>query len=98
MKAYSWRRHYVATVTEAFIAAPPYRTRRLTVERRSGRGGIPWDVLWRVKNDVLGPDVWAVEVHPPEHALVYEYEMRHLWEVPSEMLQDGRYPFDLRRL
>lgn len=47
------------------------------------RDGITWDELQRVKNETLGPDVWCVEVYPPESELVDVANMRHLWPLDS---------------
>jgi hypothetical protein len=51
-----------------------------------------WDVLQRIKNEALGPNVMAVEVYPPVDRLIDTTNMRHLWEVPF----DARMP-DLMR-
>lgn len=76
--------------------------RRLTVNsvrrmpcrsRKSGtdwRDGITWDELQRIKNETLGPDVWCVEVYPPESELVNVSNMRHLW--PLEEPPETRFP------
>jgi hypothetical protein len=45
-----------------------------------------WDVLQRIKNDMLGPEVQAVEVYPPVDELVNETNMRHLWEIPPDTI------------
>lgn len=54
----------------------------IKVSKRSGRGGITWDALQKIKNYVAGEDAVAIEIYPPEHELVYDVEMRHLWVMP----------------
>lgn len=90
-----WRRHYQAWVTDKWIPVPPGMTRVLTVIRESGKGDIPWDVLQTIKDEVLGTDVFAVEVYPPAREIVAEENRRHLWEVPPALR--GAFPFNLVR-
>lgn len=54
------------------------------------RDGITWDELQRVKNETLGPDVWCVEVYPPEAEVVDVANMRHLW--PLDEPPATRFP------
>lgn len=56
----------------------------IKVAKRSGRGGITWDALQKIKNREAGEDAVAIEVYPPEHELVYDVEMRHLWVMPPD--------------
>ena len=51
----------------------------LRVERHDGKDGIPWEVLQRIKNDILGKDTLAVEVYPPQDKVVNRSNTRHLW-------------------
>lgn len=54
----------------------------LSIRRRDGRPvQCKWDVLQRIKNDTMGPDVAAVEVFPREADVVNEQNTRHLWVV-----------------
>lgn len=57
-------------------------TRHMKVKRSDGKSGISWDILQQLKNEYLGPDVMAVEIFPPEHEVVNDLNMRHLWEIP----------------
>lgn len=62
-------------------------------KRRSGtdwRDGITWDELQRVKNETLGPDVWCVEVYPPDGEVVDVANIRHLW--PLDEAPATRFP------
>lgn len=43
------------------------------------RDGISWDALQQIKNETMGPDVWAVECYPPQHLVQNVANMRHLW-------------------
>jgi hypothetical protein len=54
----------------------------IRVKKRSGRGGITWDALQKIKNEAAGEDAVAIEVYPPEHEVVYDTNMRHLWVLP----------------
>ena len=101
-----WRsRDYLAVLYEQRADG----RRRLTVnsvrrtvnrKRKSGtdwRDGITWDELQRVKNETLGPDVWCVEVYPPESEVVDVANMRHLWpldEPPATRFPDHRVTKD----
>lgn len=54
----------------------------LRIRRRDGQPvRCQWDVLQRIKNDVMGKDVVAVEVFPRAEDLVNEQNTRHLWAV-----------------
>ena len=89
-----WRQHYSAWITEKMIG--DRLTRVLTVMREpSDRGDIPWDVLQSIKDDVLGVEVYAVEVYPPADEIVADEYRRHLWEVPPDLR--GAFPFNLVR-
>lgn len=79
-----WRNDYRVTVAETQWHGVPIR--HVRVRRYSGKDGITWDMLQRIKDDVLGPDVMAIEVYPPARELVNEANIRHLWEVPFELL------------
>jgi hypothetical protein len=61
-------------------------TRHLKVWKESGRGGITWDALQTIKDDLLGPEVQAIEVYPPQNWVVNDATMRHLWEVPRTVV------------
>lgn len=79
-----WMKKYSAQVVQS--RAPWGMTHHLKVKRRDGRDGISWDILQQIKNDILGKDVLAVEIYPPEDEVVNEINMRHLWAVPWEMM------------
>ena len=64
-------------------------SRHMKVQRLDGKGGISWDELQRLKDEHLGPDVLAVDLDPPANRVVNEVNMRHLWEVPEDVLPIG---------
>ena len=78
---------YKVQVLEA--CSPWGLIRHLRVERDDERSGISWDELQRLKDEHLGPDVLAVEIYPPARRVVNELNMRHLWEVPQDVLPIG---------
>ena len=82
-----WSDEYDAQVTES--RTPIGWVRHLKVKRRDERDGIGWDVLQTIKNELLGPDAFAVEFYPPVIDVVDESNMRHLWEVPPSLLPFG---------
>jgi hypothetical protein len=82
-----WSGEFEAQVTES--RTPIGWVRHLKVKRHDGREGISWDVLQIIKNELLGPDALAIEFYPPVHDVVDETNMRHLWEVPTDLLAFG---------
>jgi hypothetical protein len=68
------------------VLAPWGWSRHLKVQRTDGRDGITWDELQKIKDECLGPEATAVEFYPPADGVVNELNMRHLWEVPNEMV------------
>jgi len=50
-----------------------------------------WDLLYAIKNLVVGPDVRMVEVFPPSAELVNEENTRHLFVVPEGVLPSGLF-------
>lgn len=75
-----WQTTYDAQFDGAHL-----RVRRL--DGRPVRCG--WDALYRIKNDVAGPDARCVEVFPPSADLVDELNIRHLFVVPDGVLPPG---------
>lgn len=49
----------------------------------------PWRDLHRIKNEICGPEMTAVQVMPPQSELVDEADMYHMWVLSS------RLPFTL---
>lgn len=50
------------------------------------RDGISWEELMRIKAQVGYGDQWAVEVFPPNNAVVNIQNMRHLFVLPEAPL------------
>jgi hypothetical protein len=50
-----------------------------------------WRDFQRIKNELVGPEVQAVEIYPPESALVDTANQYHLWciDMPGRWLQIG---------
>jgi hypothetical protein len=82
-----WSAEFDAQVTES--KTPIGWVRHLKVKRQDGREGIGWDVLQSIKNEMLGPDALAIEFYPSARNVVDETNMRHLWEVPTDLLPFG---------
>lgn len=82
-----WSDEFDAAVTES--RTPIGWVRHLKIKRRDGHEGISWDVLQTIKNELLGPDAIAIEFYPAAHNIVDETNMRHLWEVPVDLLPFG---------
>jgi hypothetical protein len=85
-----WGETCTAQVVEHFT--PLGTLRHLKVRRHDGRSGIPWAMLQEIKDEMLGPEVMAVELYPPRNRVVNEANIRHLWEVPEDLI-----PFGLSR-
>ena len=79
-----WRDSHTAQV--CYSLAPWGMTAHLKIRRRDSQDGISWDTLQAIKNDMLGEDTVAVEIFPSEYDVVNEANIRHLWEIPGEML------------
>lgn len=75
-----WSRTYVTQFDGA----------HLTIRRHDGAAvRCGWDVLQRIKDDVVGLGVTCVEVFPAREDLVDEMNIRHLWVVAHEDLRFG---------
>lgn len=56
----------------------------LRVERLGSAPPLTWDELQVIKNEFAGEETTAVEVYPPQHEVVNQMPMRHLWIVPAD--------------
>lgn len=61
----------------------------LTIKRNDRHWKHDWRHLQRIKNELLGPEVEAVELYPAESRLVDEANQYHLWALP----EGERFPF-----
>lgn len=77
----SWHRWYTYSVGQS-QTTDGHAVTHLRIWKRSGKGGIGWDVLQHIKNEVLGADVWCIEVYPDANNTINEVNMRHLWTLP----------------
>lgn len=55
---------------------------QLVVRRHDEEEIQGWDDLQRVKNELAGPDRVAVEIYPPQHELMDQAPLRHLFVLP----------------
>jgi hypothetical protein len=56
---------------------------RLMVRRNDNNPTVPWSDLQRVKNEIMGEDRVAIQVHPPVDELVDDAHIFHLWVLPE---------------
>ena len=71
------------------VVAPWGWCRHMKIQRIDGQAGITWDAMQQLKDEYLGPDVLAVELYPPAQCVVNDVNMRHLWEIPADVLPVG---------
>lgn len=55
----------------------------LSVHRHDRHPVADWRHMQQIKNEVMGPDRWALEVYPPEEFLVDAANEYHLWVLPE---------------
>lgn len=53
--------------------------------RNTENTDIPWAEKQRIKNELFGAELIAVEVFPKESELVDQANMYHLWILPTDM-------------
>lgn len=56
---------------------------QLVVRRHDELGGIGWDDLQRIKNEIVGADRVAIEIFPAEDDVVNQANLRHLFVLPA---------------
>lgn len=79
---------YLVTVRGLAPAAPFGRGVHLSIKRHDRRPVHDWRHLQRIKNEILGPEVEAVELYPAEARKVDGANQYHLWAFPGY-----RFPF-----
>lgn len=65
----------------------------LTVRTHDHQARHDWRELQRIKNEIVGPSVEAVEVYPSEDRLVDNSNYYHLFCFPRLETEDGWLPF-----
>lgn len=75
---------YDVQIAQSRVEGWPGPVIHLRIRKRSGRGGITWQALQWIK-DQIEPEATAIEVYPPSHEVVDEANMRHLWIVPYDV-------------
>lgn len=54
----------------------------LTIERIDSKPiRATWDTIQQIKDEMLGSDVFAIEIYPPHAQIVNEVNRRHFWAV-----------------
>lgn len=82
---WNWSEIYATEISHRYLTCG-YVT-HLRIYRRDGKEIVAnWDLLQRIKTDILGDDTIAVEFYPPEIELVNEVNMRHLWVFPESVI------------
>ncbi|HET7786351.1 MAG TPA: hypothetical protein VIR81_10185 [Myxococcales bacterium] len=78
----------------ALKGEPPFGTVVcLTVRTHDHQARHDWRDLQRVKNEILGDSVEAVELYPSEQRVVDNSNYYHLFCFPALATEDGRLPF-----
>jgi len=75
---WDWSQTYSAQVVQSYSSLFGF-VDHLKVRRHDGQDVIAWDVLQRIKDDLLGSDMLAVEFYPPQEEVVNDVNRRHLW-------------------
>lgn len=65
----------------------------LIVRRHDERPERSWSTMQRIKNEICGRELTAIEVYPPDGAVVDQANLYHLWVLP----QGFKLPFGLDR-
>ncbi len=65
----------------------------LKIRRHDGQAiTCSWEVLQRIKSEMLGADALAIEFYPPESNVVNESNLRHLWIFPESIISVEALP------
>ena len=79
-----WRsRQFLMQIFDAHDGIERLSICRTTVAAGSWQDGISWDDIQRLKREAGRGDKAAVEIFPPDAAIVNVANMRHLWVVPE---------------
>lgn len=65
-----------------FVREMGHGSLHLSFHRRDRSAIIDWRHMQAIKNEVAGPESFAVEIFPPESNLVDSSNERHLWVAP----------------
>jgi len=91
---WDWSSIYTVQTLETFTPLGPILHLKI---RRHDENEItaPWQTLQRIKNDILGPDILAIEIYPTDARTINEANYRHLWTLPPTLsLPFGLHPLD----
>jgi hypothetical protein len=94
--AWDWSQTYLTQTLERDLPSGG-RVTQLKIARLDGKEIIcNWDVLQRIKNDVLGTHALAIEFYPPDNLVVNETNLRHLWVFPESWFSEASLPLKPR--
>lgn len=74
-----WKNDRYTVVVER---RPDHSARQLSVRRNDRGTDVPWRHLQRIKNELAGAEVEAIELFPAESRLVDTANQRWLWVLP----------------
>lgn len=93
---------YGNNLYSVFVREMGHGALHISFHRRDRKAIHDWRHFQAIKNEVAGPERLAIEVYPPESALVDSANEYHLWVLPEEaadefpfMLEAGRTRFVL---
>lgn len=87
-----WRQGFKYVVMSRKIKTSWGIVEHVTI-RNGENTDIPWVEKQRIKNELFGENVTAIEVFPSADRLVDDANMYHLWILPSEFI----LPFGLHK-
>ncbi len=94
--AWDWSQTYLTQTLERDLPSGE-RITQLKIARFDGKEIVGnWDVLQRIKNDVLGTHALAIEFYPPDESVVNETNLRHLWVFPESLIKEAYLPLKRR--
>lgn len=84
---------YQVLVNHFEIPAPFGHCIHLSIKTRDKSAWHDWRDYQRIKNELVGIEVEAVEVYPAESRLMDTANQFHLWCFPNIAFPDNRFPF-----
>jgi hypothetical protein len=91
-------RTYVNDLYSVYVREIGHGALHISFHRHS-RGPVrDWRHFQAIKNEVAGPERLAIEVFPPESALVDEANEYHLWVLPEGTEEGFPFMFPTRRV
>lgn len=78
-----WLNNRYQVIARSFLLGDGVTMTHLSIKRRDKASIKDWRDLQRIKNEILGTDVEAVELYPNEDRLVDTANQYHLWALPA---------------